>query len=225
MDLFSFLMFNYLEDASARPTVDADLAAQQIEQFLTGDEHSSRDEMHIIASYADLTFDDRRDLNPAIHEWMLERIADMHSTEDVARVIGIAAEAFFIPAPTTVPFLAVNALLSFDAKSESGESRVALIWRSLAQQENDPIPQLDLLADILLDLHFLSTDRARVRRAIQSLLTISRSEERRSTERGERLAAFSTALRARLIHRAESLSGELGNELANLAHGSEPRQE
>ena len=208
-DLFGYLWFNHLENISSRPLVDRDVAAQEIEQLLDHGDRVIEEEARIFRSYTELSFDERLDLNPAIHEWVLERMANSGSAEPSQFLAQVVTEAFFIPGPPTVPFLAVNALLAFDRRVEVPESHVSMIWRSLARQEDDPTLQLTLLLDILLDLHFLSTDRFPALRALRDMMSDDRTRDR--------LWGFRAGVRQRLLRRAETLSGDLAADLMQIA--------
>ena len=207
-ELFSFLVFRYIEAAAARPVVEADLASQDLEHFLSNDNmlsdtlsraRTSHEDLRIIQAYLELDLDDRRDLNPTIHEWVLERIAQGSIPEDIQRAATVAAEAFFIDGPPIMLLLAVNALIALDSKADMDDSFIRLISDSLTQRD-DAAEHLGNLTDILLDLNFLIANLAALR-ALRNLHAADRTQ----------------IVRERLLTRAETLGGEQGAALRAIA--------
>ena len=222
MDLFGQLLFDAIDRASSRSPMDADLARQRIEEFLSSDGASTEEEARALESYLGLDYDEFLDLSPSVHEWMLERVSMARIGGD-AEVVAITAtrvaRAFFVSEMPTVRLLAINALLAIDRFVEASDSVVSLVWTSLLNAELLSTVQADLdsLGEILLDLHFLSTDRSAVRRALEGLVLIDRNREQRmNPEVRERAAMFGHRFRNRIARRAEVLSPELAEELTRL---------
>ncbi|HEX9941628.1 MAG TPA: hypothetical protein VGG03_06415 [Thermoanaerobaculia bacterium] len=210
-----FLVVEHLKRLTSAqvPRDEADQEMQMFEIALSGDreeeqrDRSAREDLGLLRAYLGLRLGDLDSLPPQAHLWFLERLClDPEAMrEGDARAL---RDIYFLSPHDVRRYLAVSALLTLDARSESNASLVRIIAEAIikdeALAEPEKVSEVRELTEILLDL--FSAEEPAGRRALVFLAGFEREGFLRE---GHPVASA-------IVSRAQLLGGRDGDVLLKI---------